>query len=90
MQFLARLVRSDPRSTTRTNLKVLAEKTSMTEPQFYSSERIKAALPVKAVPEAEHWRLGLLRSLLVVRDEKETRIKDTKHIGAMIESLCNT
>ena len=90
VQFLARIVASDPRSTTCSNLKYLSKKTSMSQPQLYSSVRVKAALPVKHVPEAEHWRLGLLRSLLTLRGEKYLRVEDTKHICAMIESLCST
>ena len=61
----------------------------MAQPEFYSSARVVAALPVKQVPAAEQWRLGLLRSLIVVRDEKMTRMEDTKHIFAMFESLCS-
>jgi hypothetical protein len=90
VQFLARIVASDPRSTTCKNLKHLSKKTSMAQPHFYSPERIKAALPVQLVPEAEQWRLGLLSSLLIVRDEKLNRVEDTRHICAMIESLCST
>ena len=90
VQFLARIVRQDPRSTTCKNLRMLSEKTSLSQPEFYSSERVKAALPVKSVPEAEQWRLGLLKSLIIVRDEKMNRIEDTRHICAMFESLCST
>ena len=90
VQFLAKIVKSDPRSTTCRNLKLLSEKTSLVQPEFYSSARIVAALPVKQVPAAEQWRLGLLRSLKVVRDEKMTRMEDTRHICAMFESLCST
>ena len=90
VQFLARLVRSDPRSPTRMNMKALCEKTSMAEPQFYSSERLRVVLPVKTVPEAENWTLGLLKNLILVRDEKLNWIEDTRHICAMIESLCST
>ena len=90
VQLLARLVKSDPRSTTRRNLKMLSEKTSMAEPQLYSSERLRVALPAKTVPEAENWRLGLMTNLLIVRDEKLKRTEDTRHICAMIQSLCST
>ena len=90
VQLLARLVKSDPRSTTRKNLNMLSEKTSMAEPQLYSSERLRVALPAKTVPEAENWRLGLMTNLLIVRDEKLKRTEDTRHICAMTESLCST
>ena len=90
VQFLARVVASDPRSTTNKNLKLLSEKTSMVEPHLFSSERIKAALPVQHVPEAEKWRLGLLKSLLTIKEEKLNRGENTAQICAMFESLCST
>ena len=90
VKFLARIVASDPRSSTCSNLKYLSKKTSMVQPHLYSSERIKAALPVQHVPEREQWRLGLLTSLLNLKCEKYLRVEETKHICAMIESLCST
>ena len=90
VQFLARVVASDPRSTTNKNLKLLSEKTAMVEPHLFSSERIKAALPVQHVPEAEKWRLGLLKSLLTIKEEKLNRGENTAQICAMFESLRST
>ena len=87
---LARIVSNDPRSTTCRNLRFLKKKTGMSRPECYSSLRIKAALPVQAVPECEKWRLGLLASLLMVRSEKHLRVEDTRSICAMIDSLCST
>ena len=87
---LARIVSNDPRSTTCRNLRFLRNKTGMNQPESYSSLRIKAALPVQAVPECEKWRLGLLASLLMVRSEKHLRVEDTRSICAMIDSLCST
>ena len=87
---LARIVSNDPRSTTCKNLRFLRAKTDMTQPEFFCSLRIKAALPVQAVPESEKWRLGLLASLLMVTSEKHLRVEDTKSICAMIDSLCST
>ena len=90
VQVLARIVKLDPRSTTCKNLKMLSEKTSLSQPELYSIERVKTALPVKNVPEPVQWRLGLLRSLIIVRDEKMNRMVDTRHMCAMFESLCST
>ena len=90
VQFLAKVVASDPRSTTCSNLKLLSEKTAMAQPHFYSSERIKADLPVQKVPERENWRLGLLTNLLMVKNEMMNRGENTRQICAMFESLCST
>ena len=90
VQVLAKIVASDPRSTTCQNLKYLSQKTSLVQPQFYNSEQVKAQLSVQHVPEAEKWRLGLLQSLIALRDEKLNRMENTMHTCAMIESLCST
>ena len=71
-------------------MRLLREKTGMSEPQVYSLARVKAALPVKAVPDAEKWRLGLLTNLFKLRSETYHRVEDTKSICAMIDSLCST
>ena len=64
--------------------------TGLSQPQFYSSIRVKMALPVKEVPEAEKWRLGLLDSLLKMRQERYLRVEDSKALCAMMDSLCST
>ena len=90
VRFLARVVSSDPRSSTCSNLKYLAKMTGLNQPQFYSSTRVKAALPVRQVPDTEQWRLGLLGSLIKMKNERHLRVIDTKTICAMIDSLCST
>ena len=87
---LARIISSDPRSTTCRNIRLLRDKTGMDQPHVYSSAKVKAALPVQSVPEPEKWRLGLLTSLMKLRSEKYLRVEDSKSICAMIESLCST
>ena len=57
VRCLVRIVSDDPRSTTCTNMRLLREKTGLSQPQFYSLAKVKAALPVKTVPEAEKWSL---------------------------------
>ena len=64
--------------------------TGLSQPQLYSSIRVKMALPVREVPEAEKWRLGLLDNLMKMKQEKYLRVEDSKTICAMIDSLCNT
>ena len=87
---LARIISSDPRSTTCRNIRLLRDKTGMGQPHVYSSAKVKAALPVESVPESEKWRLGLLTSLMKLRSEKYLRVEDSKSIYAMNESLCST
>jgi hypothetical protein len=47
-------------------------------------------LPVKQVPEAEKWRLGLLDNLMTMKKERYLMVQDSKAICAMIDSLCST
>ena len=51
---------------------------------------LKAALPVKEVPDGEKWRLGLLDNLISQRADLEKQEKDTKTTVAMLSSLCST
>ena len=90
VSVLARMVSSDPRSSTCSNLKYLEELTGLAKPQFFSSERVKLALPVKKVPEAEQWRTGLMDKLMATRKDKYLAVSDSKRICAMVDSLCNT
>ena len=90
VRILARMVSSDPRSTTCRNLKYLRMTTKLDKIEDYSSWRVKAALPVEKVPERELWRLGLLSSLLNMKTEKHLKVQDSKQICSMIDSLCNT
>ena len=90
VQFLAHLVRNDPRSTSCRNLRLLEKKTSLLNPYTFSLEKIKGSLPIKKVPDNEKWRLGLLKTLFKIKDEKMARMESTQDICAMIDSLCNT
>ena len=60
------------------------------DPLLDSVRIIKEALPVKLVPEAEMWRLGLLDKLLELRVEKRAAGEDVKVVSSMISSLCST
>ena len=90
VRILARMVSSDPRSTSCRNLKYLRTTTKLDKIEDYSSWRVKAALSVEKVPERELWRLGLLSSLLNMKTEKNLKVQDSKQICSMIDSLCNT
>jgi hypothetical protein len=90
VRVLARIVSSDPRSTTCVNLRYLQRLTGLDQPQMYSSARVRIALPVKEVPELEKWRLGLMTNLFKMKSERFLRVEDSKSLCAMIDSLCNT
>ena len=90
VRILARVVASDPRSTTCRNLRYLERITNLNQPQFCSALKVREALPVQHVPEKEKWRLGLLSSLMKVKGEKHARVEDMKHICAMLDSLAST
>ena len=90
VQFLAKLVSTDPRSNTCSNLRYLVRMTSLDQPQYFTSARMRAALPVQTVPQSEEWRLGLIRSLISLRGEKWLKLEETKNIQSMLDSLCST
>ena len=90
VRVLARIVSSDPRSTTCVNLRYLQRLTGLDQPQMYSSARVRIALPVKEVPELEKWRLGLMTNLFKMKSERFLRVEDSKSLCAMIDSLCRS
>ena len=90
VRILARLVSGDPRSTTCSNLRYLRELTRLDKAEYFTSWKVRETLPVKQVPEREHWRLGLMTSLLKMRCEKNLQVQDSKSICAMLDSLCST
>ena len=77
VRMLARMVASDPRSTTCKNLRYLRERTGLDQPEVFSSWRIKADMPVQSVPDHEKWRLGLLSKLLEMRQTKFMKVQDS-------------
>ena len=90
VRFLSKLVSTDPRSSTCSNLRYLSQMTGLNKPESLCSARIRMALPVKTVPDAEKWRLGLLASLKKLKTEKYHKVEDYQHICAMMDSLCST
>ena len=90
VRVLARMVASDPRSTTCRNLRYLREVTGKDNIEWFASFRVREYLVVKKVPEKEMWRVGLLNSLLGLWSEKYMMVQDSKCICAMIDSLCST
>ena len=89
VRFLVQMVKDDPRSTTCANLKYLRSITGLSQAEVFCSARIRAALPVKEVPEREKWRLGLISALLMAKTEKHLRVEDSKSICAMLDILCS-
>ena len=90
VRLLARIVSDDPRSTTCSNLRYIERLADLPQPELYSSHRVRAALPVKEVPELEKWRLGLMTNLFKLKNERYLRVEDSKSICAMLDSLCST
>ena len=86
---MARLVAEDRRTVTATNLSYLSDLTKL-DPVEVGTPEVRAALPVKGVPEKEAWRLGLLDHLLEKRSELEREGEDVKRVVALISSLCTT
>ena len=88
--MLSRMVKDDPRSTTCLNLRYLRQLTGMQQVEVFTSWRVKKALGVRQVPENEKWRLGLLTTLLSMKQNKYTNVEDSKQLCAMIDSLSST
>ena len=89
VSVLAEFLSKDARSTTAGNLTYVSAITGLNCSSAGKLE-IKAALPVKEVPESERWRLGLLDSLLSERAALEKEGQDVKRVVSMLGSLCNT
>ena len=75
--FLAELAAGDRRTVTAGNLAYVSAITKLDCARAGWLE-LKAALPVKEVPDKECWRLGLLDSLIREGNELEGKEKDTK------------
>ena len=90
VRMLVNMVSKDPRSTMCKNIKFIREKTGFEQPEYYSSIRVKEALPVQRVPTHELWRLGLLVKLMEMKKKKFMEVKDSQQLTAMIDSLCST
>ena len=88
--MLVKMLSNDPRSNTCKNLKYLRSMTKLEQPECFSSWRIRKELPTKVVPEAERWRLGLLTSLMEMKQNKYLEVQDSQRITAMIDSLSST
>jgi hypothetical protein len=87
VRALARIVTSDPISTICLNLRYLERLTGLSQPEIYCSSRIRAALPVRDVPESEKWRLGRITNLFKIKNERYLRVEDSKSVCAMMDSL---
>ena len=57
---------------------------------MYGSTRVRLALPVEKVPEAEKGRLDLMTSSFKMKSEIFLSVEDIKSLCAMIDSLCCT
>ena len=71
-------------------MRYLKELTKLAKPQYYTAMKVRSALPVKKVPEQEMWRLGLMETLMKIKNEKYRMVEDTQHICAMLDSLAST
>ena len=86
---MAALAADWAQTVTARNLNHLQNLTGL-DPTSDSIRQLRAALPVKEVPESEQWRLGLLDSLLALRVEKRDDTGSMKRTVAMLASLCAT
>ena len=91
VNFLAKIVLNDVRSTTKKNLSLI-EKESCLDPLSASPQVVKCAvsLSVNDVPRNQEWRLRLLKNLLEERRLKESTLQNTEIISGLIDSLCSS
>ena len=89
VSILAELAARDRRTVTAGNLAHVSALTGL-DCATAGWLDLKAALPVKVVPDSEMWRLGLLDILICRRAELKKEEKDTKTVVAMLSSLCST
>ena len=86
---LANVVARDPSSNTANNVQYVKEVTKLS-PWNFSQSKIKSALKSLEVPHTEQWRIGLLDTLLKLRNEKYISIEDSNRTTSMIDSLCSS
>merc|ERR1719319_435807 len=89
VQLLSRVAAADPSFTTRQNIEYVRD-ISGVDPKQYGAACVAASLPTSQVPEEQQWRLGLLTSLLALRQEKYFSQEDSSRVEAMLASLCST
>ena len=89
VQVLCQVAAADPSSTPRQNIEYVKQ-VSGVDPMRYGAACVAASLPTSQVPEEQQWRLGLLTSLLALRQEKYLSQEDSSRVEAMLASLCST
>ena len=63
---------------------------NLNKPKFFSSWKVRDALPVLSVPENETRRLGVIGALMNIKKEKHSAVENMQHICAMLDSLAST
>ena len=89
VQLLSRVMTKTPGSTTRDNIKYIEELTGLNL-LYHNGGQIKAALPVREVPEVDKWRLGLLSVLFDQRSVQYVSQENMEFTNGLIASLCSS
>ena len=89
VQLLSRVMKKTPGSVTRDNVKYIEELTGLSL-QYHTGAQIKAALPVREVPEGDKWRLGLLSVLFDQRKLQYESQESLEFANGLITSLCSS
>ena len=91
IRFLSKVLVSDPRSIIGKNIWYLNNLTK-TDVSRVDSFEFKRLLPVNIIPDNEKYRLGLLTTLLQVRENKQfNEFNLTKEMTQeLIDSLCKS
>ena len=89
VQMMARMVRTNTRSTTARNLHLIQNESGLDSTNFTAND-VRSSVPRRPVPENQLWRISLLPKYLVQRKEMENNFLNTSYIGTSIDSLCSS
>ena len=87
--LLAKTVSMDVRSTTRRNLSLIENETSL-DPCIASPQEVKSSVKLCETPRNQDWRVNQLQTLLMERREKNSIMEDTSINSHMNDSLCSS
>ena len=89
VRLLKEIVARDAQSGTGRNILNIKAEYDL-DPWSWSVQRFKQKDVRKPVPVADEWRIGLLKQLLVQRQEIVTCGDDPQEISKLIDSLCSS
>ena len=87
--MLAKIVRSDVRSTTARNLALVTKETGF-QADTLSPRQVRGLVKIDPIPVNQEWRGPLLKKLLKERIDAIRQLEKTEAIDKVIDSLCSS